>query len=72
MNPKRKKWWFYGALGAVLLGSGLSLALESSWWKHSSTANWQWIVGGTAGLGLSISGVVLLIKAGILNDELKK
>jgi len=71
METKRKKWWFYGAFGAVLLGSGLSLAIESSWWKHSETPDWYWILGGTAGIGLCLSGVVLLIKAGILNNELK-
>ena len=69
---KKQSWWVYGALGALLLGSGFSLAAEASHWKHTAQPFWQWTLGGIAGIGLLLSGVVLLIKAGILERELHR
>lgn len=71
-KEKRKRWWFNGAFGALLLGSGISLAIDASHWKFQEYAEWHWIIGGTAGIGLVVSGVVLLIRAGILRRELDK
>ena len=67
---KRGKWWLNGFLGALLFGSGLSLAIESGFLKHEGSAWYYWIIGGTAGLGLALSGVVLLIRAGMLKHEM--
>ena len=67
---KRGKWWLNGFLGALLFGSGLSLAIESGFWKHSPEPWYYWILGGTSGIGIALSGVVLLIRAGILKREL--
>ena len=69
---KRGKWWLNGFIGALLFGSGLSLAIESGYWKHSSEPWYFWVLGGTAGIGIALSGVVLLIRAGILKRELDK
>ena len=71
MQKKRKQWWFNGVTGAVLLGSGLSIALECSNIKQDGGDILTWVFGGTAGIGLVLSGVVLLIRAGIINHELK-
>jgi hypothetical protein len=69
---KRTKWWWNGAAGAFLFGSGLSIAMECSQLKHSGEPWYIWAVGGTAGIGIALSGVVLLIRAGILNRELQR
>ena len=71
MNKQKKQWWFNGVVGALLLGSGLSVALECSQLKHNGADFWLWTLGGTAGIGLVLSGVVLLIRAGIINEQLK-
>jgi hypothetical protein len=36
-----QKWLLRGGLGAVLVGSGFSLGVEASHWKHSGVALWQ-------------------------------
>lgn len=69
---KKQSWWLYGSLGAFLLGSGFSLAAEASHWKHAGQSFWQWTLGGIAGIGLLLSGVVLLIKAGVIERELRQ
>lgn len=56
-----------GFTGALLFGSGLSLAIESGILKNKKkTEAWKWIAGGTAGIGMALSGTVLLIKAEFL------
>ncbi|MGV6832196.1 MAG: hypothetical protein ACWA5P_11630 [bacterium] len=69
-KSKRWQWWFNGTVGAILLGSGLCLALEASHWKHSNEAFWLWTIAGIAGIALLLSGIVLLVRAGILKREL--
>lgn len=69
---KRDKWWFNGTLGTILFGSGLSLTMESGFWKHDGSRWFYWAIGGTAGLGLALSGPVLLIRAGILKREMNR
>ena len=71
-RSKRKKWWLNGFFGALLFGSGLSLAIESGFWKHDGSAWYYWVIGGTAGIGLALSGVVLLIRVGILKREMDR
>lgn len=69
---KRNKWWFNGSVGAVLFGSGLSLATAASHWKHDGKDWKHWGIGGTTGIGLALSGVVLLSRAGVLKREMEK
>jgi hypothetical protein len=54
--------WF-GGLGAILFGSGFSLATEASHWKHSGESLLFWASGGTLGIALMIFGIILLIKS---------
>ena len=68
----RTKWLICGALGALLFGSGLSLAIECSHIKHGTGPFWLWVIGGTAGIGLALSGVVVLIKTAFLEEQLRK
>jgi hypothetical protein len=69
---ERSKWWLNGFFGALLFGSGLSIAIECSHIKHQNGDLWLWVTGGTIGIGLALSGVVLLIRAGIIEEKIKK
>lgn len=67
MKKRKKELLLTGFAGALLYGSGLSLAIESGNIKNrKKEPAWKWIVGGTAGIGLALSGTVLLIKAEFL------
>ena len=68
---KRGRWWLNGALGAFLFGSGLCVVIESGFLKHESVFWAWWVLSGTAGIGLTLSGVVLLIRAGIIHEQLR-
>ncbi|WP_299677401.1 hypothetical protein [uncultured Dokdonia sp.] len=74
MEKKRlkKQWCLYGSVGALFLGSGLSLISEAGHWKHQGTNILYWVGGGILGLALAISGVVFLINAGILKERIRK
>jgi hypothetical protein len=71
MNDQMK-WWLNGGIGALLFGSGLSMAMECSHIKNDGGDFWLWVIGGTVGIGLALSGVVLLIKAGILEYKMQQ
>ena len=62
----KRKWWRTGALGALSLGTGVSGCVECGFLKHSGAPVWQWAGGGTLFLILLVLGVVLLVKAGLL------
>ncbi|MFC4636002.1 hypothetical protein ACFO3O_18985 [Dokdonia ponticola] len=67
----KKQWWLYGSVGALFLGSGLSLISEASHWKHQAVIWCQWVGFGMLGLALTVSGVVFLIKAGVLKERMR-
>lgn len=74
MNQRkaRRTWWIKGGVGAIMLGTGLSGAIESGFLKNNNEAGLLWILTGTLSLGLVISGVVFLIQAGLIDHELRK
>jgi hypothetical protein len=63
MSSERQQWLLTGGVGAVLFGTVFSLGVEAGYWKHSGDPIWLWMLGGTAGIALMITGIVLLIKA---------
>lgn len=67
-----RKWLFMGGLGALLLGTGISCAIESGFLKHNGAPVCQWALAGTASLAVLISGVVVLIKTAFLERGLKE
>lgn len=67
-----RKWLFLGGLGALLLGTGVSCAIESGFLKHNGAPTWQWVLAGTGSLTVLISGIVILIKTAFLERELKE
>lgn len=73
--PDRKKlkreWFIKGFLGALLFGFGLCFMIESGFLKHEGAVWYQWVLAGTFSLCLTMSGVVLLVRAGVLSQELR-
>ena len=69
MSP-RKKWLLTGGAGASLFGFGLCAVVESGFLKHGDSEWWEWVGLGTASLIVTIFGLVLLIKAGLMEKAL--
>lgn len=74
-NSKKKlkrKWLFRGGLGCLLVGTGVSFAIESGFLRHSGAPLWQWVLAGTVSLAILIYGVLMLIKTAFLEQKLKE
>lgn len=72
MNTTKKKWLVMGGVGAALFGAGLCGCIESGFLKHQPDSLWyQWAGLGTVSLTITLLGLVLLIKAGHLEQQLK-
>lgn len=67
----RRKWLWLGGSGASLVGFGLSASMEVAFYKHEGGETWVWIVLGTLCLITFILGLVLLIKAGLVESKLQ-
>jgi len=68
---KRGKWLYTGGIGASLFGFGLCSVVECAFLKHNGAEWWHWVGLGTISLGVVIFGLVLLIKAGVMEKDLK-
>jgi len=68
----KREWFIKGALGALLFGSGLCCMIESGFLKHEGTVWYEWALAGTVSLCITVAGVVFLIRAGVLRNELNK
>lgn len=68
----KRRWLLTGGFGAVLVGAGISCAIESGFFKNDGGPMLQWVLAGTGSLSLIILGVVLLIKAAFIEQRLKK
>ena len=67
----RNTWLLTGGSGAVLLGTGISGAIECGFLKHSGGIWWQWVLCGTVSLVLVMVGIILLIKSAFMERDLK-
>lgn len=67
-TPKQR-WWFLGSIGTLCLGTGISLAIEASHWKHQNQDFYVWFTVGTVGIAFVFIGVVALIRAGHLENN---
>lgn len=65
----RKRWLWSGGLGSILFGSGISLAIEASHWKHAEAELWLWAGAGTLGIALMIAGICVLISTGQMDKN---
>jgi hypothetical protein len=70
VSPKNK-WLVTGGIGAVLFGFGVCAVIECAFLKHNGYDWYLWAGLGTLSLTVLISGVVLLIKAGLLEKDIK-
>lgn len=66
----KKKWLLTGGLGTTLFGLGICCVIESAFYKHNGAIWYEWAFFGTVSLSILITGVVLLIKAGLLENKL--
>lgn len=69
---KKRAWFIQGTAGILLFGTGLSIAIECSSFKHSDAPWFTWVLGGTLGIGLAVSGIIFMIRSGILQREIEK
>lgn len=74
MKPStlKKRWLWTGGLGATLVGLGISASIESAFLKHQGAEWWTWIISGTLSLSILITGIILLIKSGNMEKDLKR
>lgn len=68
----KRKWLLLGGIGASLFGFGICCTVESGFLKHGGAPIWKWVLFGTISLVVLISGLVLLIKAGFVGEQLKQ
>ncbi|WP_281540286.1 hypothetical protein [Maribacter aestuarii] len=68
----RKKWLFMGGIGASLFGFGLCCLVESGFLKYGDAPWYQWVLAGTVSLCIVMFGLILLLKASSLENQLKK
>lgn len=66
------KWLRTGGIGACLFGVGICCLIECGFLKHSEAPWYQWVSLGTLSLIVTILGLVFLIKAGFLEEKIKK
>ncbi|MGC1515055.1 MAG: hypothetical protein WA810_05715 [Maribacter sp.] len=71
-NKLKRNWLLLGGFGTLLVGTGISLAIESGFLKHEGAVWWQWASAGTGALSLVIVGIILLIKAAFVEQRLKQ
>jgi hypothetical protein len=61
---KKTRWLLQSTLGLILIGTGLSMAIDAGFEKFSGNA---WVLYGTAALVVFNSGVCVTIDAGVRN-----
>jgi hypothetical protein len=61
---KKTRWLLQSTLGLILIGAGLSMAIDAGFEKFSGNA---WVLYGTAALVVFNSGVCVTIDAGVRN-----
>ncbi len=70
-SKTKKKWLLTGGLGACFFGFGICGIVECGFLKHTGSSTYLWVGLGTLSIVITVLGVVLLIKAGFLEQELK-
>lgn len=60
MKTLKRKWLFYSVIGLVLIGAGLSLAIDAAFYKFEHPENLFWVAYGTLALIVFNSGICLI------------
>lgn len=71
MMPTKKEWLLTGGVGASLFGLGICTTIECAFLKYDGYEWFIWTGLGTFSLFVLILGIVLLIKAGLMETKLK-
>ena len=50
-----RKWFAYGGIGAVLMGTGLSMVVDAGFQRYGGSAFWSWMIYGTVSLSVFMS-----------------
>ncbi len=66
-NEHKKRWLIFAPLGLVLVGAGLSMAIDAGFYRMNGAATINWILYGTGALivfntGLSFFGQGIIEK----------
>ncbi len=59
MKDLKRKWLFYSVSGLILIGAGLSLAIDAGFYRFEQPDNLFWIAYGTLALIIFNSGICL-------------
>jgi|TARA_R100000027_G_C2194786_1_gene78050 hypothetical protein len=76
MQAIKQKWLFFTILGLILIGAGLSLAIDSGFYRMQNPEGWNWIYYGTFALVVFNSGICcfgqgVIYKARLENQGVK-
>lgn len=59
MKALKGKWLFYSVSGLILIGAGLSLAIDAAFYRFQQPEKLFWIIYGTLALIVFNSGICL-------------
>jgi hypothetical protein len=57
MQTIKHKWLGFSVLGLILIGAGLSLAIDAGFYRLQNPEGWNWIYYGTCALIVFNSGI---------------
>jgi hypothetical protein len=52
-----RKWFAYGGIGAVLMGTGLSMIVDAAFLRNNGVVFWDWVIYGTLALCVFMAGI---------------
>lgn len=61
MNTNKRRWFIQGTIGILLVGAGVSMLIETGFYKHTDPGTMRWILAGTLSLIVFMSGLILMI-----------
>ncbi|HET8861099.1 hypothetical protein [Marivirga sp.] len=57
MQATMQKWLLFSIGGLILIGAGLSMAIDAGFYRMEHTENWNWLYYGTFALIVFNSGI---------------
>jgi len=75
MKSLKIKWLGYAVIGLLLLGGGLSMAIDAAFYRLANNDEYNWIYYGTAALivfnsGICFFGQAVVYKAILAKEEI--
>lgn len=72
MQAIKRKWLIFSIVGLILIGAGLSLAIDAGFYRMQNPEGWNWIYYGTFALVVFNSGICFFGQAIIYKVKLDK